>query len=409
MFAAFHERDYVLFYCGAMSSNIGMWMRAVAQGWLVVTLTNSELYLGLVSFCAMIPSLLFSPLGGVLSDRYDNRKILMVSQALSALFVGLLGTLVVMDIVQIWEIMLIAFLNGTFAALSSPAFQVIVPELVGRKNLMNAIALNSARFNLTRAIGPTIGGFLIKFIQIGGAYYCNAATYLVFLVTMLFVHPKHKGEQIRVKQPGVLSSLSTALVYVWGHNAIRPVMLIAGIQTLLIAPYTTLLPAYAKNILHIGSGGYGLLLAAVGLGAFASAMILAYLGEIRYRGRLMVIAQVVFAVGVAVFSQSRWLAPSVVALIFVGWALVAFLTTGNTMLQTIVPNEVRGRVMAFWMMVIMGLLPIGSLVAGSVAAQIGSTWTLTGGAVLTLLISGAVVLMDRDFLDPEVTKSIEGA
>lgn len=407
MFAALYERDFLLFYLGAMSSNIGMWMRTVAQGWLVVTLTNSAFQLGLVNFFSFIPTLLFSPLGGVLADRYNNRKILMASQIGSTVATAVLATLIVTGKVLIWEVMLIAFLNGFFQSLSMPSFQVIVPELVGRKNLLNAIALNSARFNLTRAIGPTIGGVVIKFINIAGAYYCNALTYFIFFVTLLFVRPKYAARKMSSKREGALASLISASGYIWRHDTIRPVMLIAGVQTFFIAPYTALMPAFAKNILHMGASGYGLLLAAVGLGAFVSALVLAYQGNVWQRGKMMAAAQVVFAAGIVVFAVSTSVIISVAALLFVGWALVAFLTTGNTMLQTIVPTELRGRVMSFWMLITFGLVPLGSLLAGAIAEAAGPVWTLVAGAAITLLVSGVIVLRDHDFLDPRNTRNLE--
>ncbi len=392
MFAALHEPDYRWFYFGALTSNIGLWMRTVAQGWLVITLTNSPFYLGLVSFCGMAPTLLFSLFGGVIADRANKRLVLMSAQLGSVFFVSLLGTLVVAHLVQIWQIMLIAFVNGTFAALSQPSFQAIVPELVGRANLMNAIALNSARFNLTRAVGPSIGGFLIKYVSIAGAFYCNAATYLLFFVALLFVHPKHAVQRPRARSERVLASLTDALGYVSSHELIRPVLLMAMVQTVFIAPYTSLLPAFAKNVLHMGAGGYGLLLGAVGVGAFAAALLLASRASIPYKGRIMFAAQIVFAVAVIGFAWSRWLWLSLVALLVVGCTLVAFLTVGNTLLQTIVPNEKRGRVMSVWMLVAMGFLPLGSLLAGSVAEATSPSLDLTAGALLTLVLSSLIVL-----------------
>lgn len=405
MFAALHEPDYRLFYFGAMTSNIGLWMRVIAQGWLVITITNSEFYLGLTSFCGLIPTLLFSLFGGALADRFDKRHILILAQIGSSFFVGLLATLIVMGHVQIWQILVIVFINGTFTSLSQPSYQAIVPELVGRKNLMNAIALNSARFNLTRAIGPTIGGFLIKFLDIAGAYYCNALTYLVFLVAMWFVRPKYAARRATKQSENLFSSVRSVGGYIIRHKVIRPIIIITAAQTLFMAPYTTLLPAFAKNILHMGAGGYGLLLAAVGVGAFVSAMWLAFKGEIEHKGRLMMSAQVVFSAGVIAFANSRSLVISLIALVFVGWALVSFLTTGNTLVQSIVPDDRRGRVMSFWMIAIFGLMPIGSLMAGSVAAATTPTFDLTMGSIATLIVTGLVLTRDRAFLQPENTTS----
>ncbi len=403
--SSLHNRDFRLYYAGAMISNVGFWMQAVAQGWLIVTLTDSELALGLVNFCAMIPSLLFSLPGGVLADRIEKRYVLMFTQGMSAVFVLILGVLIHTGSVRIWEIMLVAFATGTMGALAQPAFQTIVPELVGRKNLLNAIALNSARFNLTRAIGPTIAGFLIKVTGIAGAYYLNSVSYLALVGALVLVRPKYRGKQTAGLRGGLFAGMGPAMRYVRQHSLIRTVVLMAAVQTLFLVPYSTLLPIFAKDTLHMDAGGYGLLLAAVGLGAFVGAIGLAFKGEVGSKGRLMLAMQVTFALGVAVFSFSHWLVLSLAMLVLVGFALVVFMATGNTLIQVIVPEEMSGRVMSIWSLVVMGLMPIGSLLAGGVAQLLTPTIALSGGAVISLILSVAIVLREPALFGLEMERS----
>lgn len=400
-FASLHNPDYRLFFGGAMLSNIGTWMQIVAQGWLVVTLTSSEFMVGLVSFCGMLPSLLFSLFGGVLADRRDKRNILIVSQVLSSVLAAMLAVLIHADVVQIWHIMAISMASGTVMALSAPSWQAILPEIVGRRNLLNAIALNSAQFNLTRVIGPSVAGILIKFIGIAGAFYLNAVSYLFFLAAMIVIHPKHSAQYKQTNPEGLFRSLGSALRYVRGHRVIRPVLILAVVQTIFIFPYGTLLPVFAKQVLGLGAGGYSLLLTAAGIGAFLGAIMLAHRGESISKGRQMAFSQVVFALAVAAFAFSSSLIISMIALFFVGWAMVTFLATGNTLVQAVVPDELRGRVMSIWMLAGFGLMPIGSLQAGAVASWTSPTFALAAGSVITLACTVLVVARQRHLLERE--------
>lgn len=393
-FAALRNHDYRLFFGGSLLSNIGMWMQSVAQGWLVVTLTDSEFLVGLVGFCAMAPGIFLSLIGGVLADRRDKRHILIAAQALNALLVALLATLIHTGQVQLWHIMVISLGTGTVMALTAPSWQAIVPEIVGKQNLLNAVALNSAQFNLTRVVGPSIAGILIRYVGIAGAYYLNALSFLPFLIALIFIRPQHSMPRSHGSE-GVVSSLRAALGFVWRHDFIRTIVLLAVVQTLFLFPYITLLPIFAKHTLGMGAGGYGLLLSAAGVGAFLGAILLAVRGhEFENKGRAMLICQLTFAVGVAVFAFSHWLVLSLVALFCIGWSLVTFLAMGNTLLQTMTPDELRGRVMSIWMLAGFGLMPLGSLQAGAVASLTTPTIALAAGSVITLLVTGVVVLRE---------------
>ncbi|MDP9383538.1 MAG: MFS transporter [Chloroflexota bacterium] len=398
---ALSNPDYRIFFGGAMATNIGMWMQNVAQGWLVVSLTSSEFYVGLVGFCAMIPTLFLSLFGGVLADRFPKRLIIMPLQAIAFLQTALLATLIATGRVELWHLMVISAANGTVLALNAPAFQAIVPEIVGKKVLRNAIALNSAQFNLTRIIGPSLGGLVIRYMGVAAAYYFNAVSYLALLVAMLFIRPKHEPAKRQTSPDGVFRSLGAALRYVHGHSIIRPVLILAAVQTVFLFPYGTLLPVFAKNVLGLGASGYSLLLVSAGVGALCGSLMLA-----RRSGasgvRWMLGAQVGFALSTSVFAFSTNLWLSMAALVFVGWSLVTFMATGNTVVQSLVPDELRGRVMSVWMLVGLGFIPIGSLQAGTVAALVSPTFALVYGAVVTLICTAVVVSRNRVLLDPEV-------
>ena len=397
--AALENPDYRLFFGGAMATNIGMWMQNVAQGWLVVTLTNSEFYVGLVGFCAMIPTLFLSLFGGVLADRYEKRRIIIPLQAVGFLLTATLATLIYTGAIEIWHLMAISAGNGVVLALNAPAFQSIVPEIVGRRYLRNAIALNSAQFNLTRIISPSLGGVIIRYLGVAGAYYFNALSYLVFLVAMFFIRPKHAAAKRSTSPEGVFGSLRTALRYARAHSIIRPVLLLAMVQTVFLFPYGVLLPVFAKNVLGLQAGGYSALLVSAGVGALCGSLMLARRSS-RSGTRWMLIAQVGFALSASVFALSSNLYLSMVALAFVGWSLVTFMATGNTVVQSLVPDELRGRVLSVWMLVGLGFIPLGSLQAGTVASLVSPTFALVYGAVVTLLCTALVVSRNRILLEP---------
>jgi len=405
-FAALHNPDYRIFFGGSMVSNIGMWMQIVAQGWLVVTLTSSEFLVGLVSFCAMAPSLMFSLFGGVLADRVDKRRVLITAQLVSATLTTILATLIYTDRVELWHIMVISFGTGTVMAFSAPSWQAIVPEIVGRPLLLNAIALNSAQFNLTRVVGPSVGGILIRYIGVAGAYYLNALSYSGLLIAMIVIRPKHAPVRRSSSPEGVFRSLGSAFRYSWNDRFIRVVLALAAVQTVFIFPYTTLLPIFAKYNLGLGASGYSFLLTAAGIGAFAGAMTLAFRGETFDRARILLYSQIVFALGVAGFALSSALPLSLVALFFIGWALVMFLATGNTLVQSTVPDELRGRVMSIWMIAGFGLMPLGSLQAGTIASLTSPTVALVGGAVVTLSATAVLVMKNWDLFSHELQEEI---
>ncbi len=395
---AFRIPEFRTFFGGSMAASLGMWMQVVAQGWLVVTLTDSEFLIGLVSFCALIPFLLFSLFGGILADRLDKRQVLMGAQLLNATLTFGLATLILTGQIRLWHLMVGLFCTGSIAALSVPSLEAIVPEIVGKRNLLNGIALKSAQFYLAGVIGPTAGGFLTKYIGVAGGYYLYAVSMLVMFTALLLIRPQYAQPRQQADTEGMFQSLGTALWYVWGDRLMRTVLVLAGIQTLFLVPYATLLPVFAKFTLGLGPSGYGLLLAAAGAGAFAGSVLLAYKGEIRQKARWLLAGQFVSAVGITVFAFSTWLALSVVALFFVGLAMLVFLAMGNALLQTLSPDALRGRIMSVWMLICLGLWPLGSLQLGAVASVISPALALMVAVIVTLVGAVLVVYRERGLL-----------
>ncbi len=373
-------------------------MQVVAQGWLVVTLTSSEFLIGLVSFCALIPFLLFSLFGGILADRIDKRHVLMGAQLLSAgLTVGL-GTLILTGQVRLWHLMFGLFCTGSIAALSVPSLEAIMPEIVGKRNLLNGIALKSAQFYLAGVIGPTLGGFLTTYLGAAGGFYLNSASMVLMFASLLLIHPRYVQPRKKVQTEGMFESLGIALRHAWDDRLMRTVLVLAGLQTLFLVPYATLLPVYAKFTLRLGPSGYGLLLAAAGAGAFAGSMLLAHKGEIRDKTKWLLAGQFVSSAGIAVFAFSRWLPLSLGALFVVGMAMLIFLAMGNTTLQVRAPDALRGRVMSVWMLICLGLWPLGSLQLGGLASVISPPLALSASVVVTLAAAAVVVYWERTVL-----------
>lgn len=407
MFSALANRDYRIFFGGALVTNAGMWMQQVAQGWLVVSLTDSAFLVGLVAFCAMAPMLLLSLFGGVLADRVPKRMILLVSQPIAFALLLLLAALIATEQITIWSLMAISAGLGVVGALSAPAFQAIVPEIVGKANLRNAIALNSAQFNVTRIIGPTLGGLVVLGFGAAAAYLANAITNVVFWLAILFIRPKYASAKAQTSPDGVFASLKVAFAYVRTHPVIGPVLLLAMAQTIWLFPYGTLLPVFAKQILRMDAQGFSLLLISAGVGALAASLMLARRGnDVAASVRWMLGAQVGFALSTSVFAFSRLAPLSMVALAFMGWSFVTFMATGNTIVQTLVPDELRGRVMSVWMLAGFGVMPIGSLQAGAVASIISPTAALVYGAIATVCVTTLVVRRNPHLVRPERIPSI---
>ena len=383
---ALRHYNYRLFLSGALVANIGAWVRSTALGWLVLELTGSAFLLGVVSFAQTVPVLLLSLPAGVLADRFPRRQVLFVTQGLLLVLTFVLALLVALNVITVWQLVVISLLMGVAMAFNGPAWQSFITDLVRKDDLMNAIALNSAQFNLSRIIGPSLAGILIAAIGLSLCFFINAGTYLGVLAALAFIRltPRQPASTRKSMWAGILEGLA----YLRDDPALRGIMLLTAVMTIFGFPYAVLMPVMAREALGQGAGGYGQLMAATGVGAFIAAVALATLGRTLPRGRIILLGQFLFSLSLLSFTISRIFPLSLAILAVLGFSMVAYMTTANTVLQSSVPEELRGRVMSVWTLAAFGLTPLGSLQAGTLASFFGAPIALGAGA----LICGAVGL-----------------
>ena len=383
---AFRHRNYQLFFGGQLISLTGTWMQSVAQAWLVYRLTGSAISLGLVGFSGQIPVLLLASIGGAVADRHNRHRILVVTQTASMLLAFCLAALTLAHHVQVWHIFALAALLGLVNAFDIPARQAFVADMVGRGDLINAIALNSSMFNGARMIGPAVAGVLVVTAGEGWCFFANAVSYIAVIAGLLMM--KLKAYK-RVPLPGsALASIIEGFGYVWRTGPVRSLLFLLGMISLLGMPYAVLMPIFADQILHGGASGLGLLMGASGVGAFAGALILAARRSARGLGRLVAFSAAGFGVSLILFSLSSSFWLSAALLLPVGFFMIVEMAASNTLVQTLVPDNLRGRVMAVYSMMFLGMAPFGALLAGALAHRLGAPATVAlGGAVC---IVGAV-------------------
>jgi MFS family permease len=375
---------YRRFIGGAFVGNVGAWMQATAQGWLVLGLTNSPGLLGLTSAAQTAPVLLLSMVAGVLADRVDRRRLLVSVQLAAATVAAILAALTATGNVAFWHVAVLAFLSGCTTALGTPAFQAVVSSLVDRSAIGSAIALNSAQFNLSRIIGPTIAGIAIAAGGLALAFWVNAVALLLVALVLTTVQVP-QATLLRV-QASLWSNLIDGLRFVRSRRTVAVLVLLAGVPAMFILNYLVLLPVYARDILGIGAPGLGLLTAAIGLGALVGAVTVAVSRPSGGSGRLMLAGLVAASLALVVFALSPWLPLSLAALAILGGCQVAYYATTNTLIQVLVPARLRGRVMSLYILTSWGAIPFGNLVAGGVAERLGAPVALAGGGLATLVI-----------------------
>jgi MFS family permease len=384
-FRALRHRNFRLFLAGQVVSLIGTWMQQLALGWLVYRMTRSPFLLGLVGFAGQAPSLVLSPVAGVLADRWNQRHMVLVTQSLSLLQAAALSILVLTGRVDVWHVVVLSLFLGLVNAVDTPVRQAFLVQMVGgREDLANAIALNSTTFNAARLVGPAIGGALIARLGEGLVFLLNALSYIAVIAALLAM----KAPPAPAPPPGdaaLWSNLREGVRYVAGFAPIRSILLLAGLVSLAGTPYTVLMPVFATDVLHGDAHTLGFLMGAVGIGALAGALTLAARKSVRGLGLVIVAAVTTFGAGLVAFSASRVLWVSLVLLLGCGWGLMVQMASCNTILQTIVDDDKRGRVMSFYAVAVMGTLPIGSLLAGALAARIGAPRTVAVGGATCLV------------------------
>ncbi len=380
---ALESRTYRIFLAGVFVSNIGTWMQVTSLGWLVLRLTGSAGLLGLASFVGSAPALVLTLYAGALADSVDQRRLLLGTQVGLAVFAGALAVLVQAEAIVFWEILVLACLAGIANALAGPAFQAIVPALVGRDALGNAIALNSAQFNLARIVGPAIAGVLIGIAGEAPSFWLNAISFLAVIGALLAIRMPTEVSIERARA-GLWSNLGEGFDYVRRRRPLLALLLLAMAPAVFILPYLTLLPIFADS-LGIGAAGLGLLTASIGIGALSGALAVAFRRRAGANGRTLAIGLSAMALTVAIFALSRWEVLTCVALAVLGASQVAYYTSTNTLIQLLSPGRLRGRIMSIYVLTSIGISPLGSLLAGGVAQVIGAPFTLAAGGVLTVV------------------------
>jgi MFS family permease len=386
---------YRRFMVGVFIGTIGSWMQTTAQGWLVLDLTDSPALLGVTSAIQSAPTLVLSLLAGVLADRIDLRRLLVVTQGAGALLAGILAVLTTTGTIQLWHVLVIAALAGSAQAFGMPAFQAVVSTIVERHAIGNAIALNSAQFNLGRILGPAIAGLAIATGGLALAFWANALSFVIVAVVVALLPIRSPSALVRI-EASMWSNLVDGIDYLRRERVIRVLVVLATVPALFVLNYLVLMPVYARDVLEIGAPGLGILTAGVGIGALSGALGVAVLRPSGGSGGLLLLGLTVSSTALVVFAVSRWLPLSLVALAILGAAQVAYYATTNTLIQILVPARLRGRVMSLYILTSLGVIPFGNLLAGLVAQRFGPTVALAGGGLLTLLAVAAVAIAFPD-------------
>ena len=383
-FRSLKHKNYRLFFLGQMISLPGVWIQNIALGWLVYRLTDSAFMLGAVGFAGQIPSLILTPIAGVYADRMSRRKVLISTQTFSMMIALGMAVLIFTGVIEVWHILLAAFMNGFAAAFDTPFRHAFLVEMVPEKaDLPNAIALNSSLFNTARFIGPPIGGLLIAW---GGEAVCfliNGLSYTAVIGMLLAMKVKPLIQEASGKS--IFGDLVSGFEYAWQNLHIRYLLIMVMITSFIGLPYQVFMPVFAREVLGGDAQTLGYLTGAIGAGALTGAFFLASRQSLRSIPRIVFISASMFAVGLAVFSLSNVMWFSIVVLFVTGFGMVVEFASSNTLLQTLVDDKMRGRVVALYSMSFMGITPLGSLALGSVADKVGVQPTLFVAGVLCML------------------------
>jgi MFS family permease len=387
-FAALRHRNYRLFFAGQLVSVIGTWMQQVAIGWLVYDLSKSAFTLGFVRFLSAIPITLLTLVGGAVADRVEKRRVVVITESAAMVLAFVLTGLVYFGVVKVWQIALLALLEGITDAFDIPTRQSFVVEMVGKDDLMNAIALNSSLFNGARVFGPALAGVLIGVVGVAGCLFFNGLSYLAIVAAYLAM--RLPAAVVTERKP-IWHETVEALRYVASQRTLRAVIGLITIVSLFGWPYSVLLPVFARDVLHVGARGFGFLMAANGVGALFGALTLASLGDSPHKRKFFYGGLFGFCGMLLLFAQSKayWLSAATLAAS--GFCMIIFFATANTSVQTRVPDELRGRVMGIYALAFLGLTPFGSLLAGAIAKATNAAFAVTLGASICI-VAGFVTL-----------------
>ena len=377
------HRNFRLFFVGQLVSLIGTWMQSVAQSWLVYRMTGSALLLGTIAFLGQFPVLVLAPVGGIVADRRGRHGVVIATQVTSMLLAFALAALTLSGTVRVWEVGLLAALGGVVSAFDIPARQAFIVEMVGREDLPNAIALNSSMFNGARVLGPAVAGVMVAMIGEGWCFLINGISFLAVIAGLLMMRLPDLPHA--ALSPSPARDVIEGFRYAWDTVPIRALLLLLGVISLWGMPYTVLMPIFADRVLDGGPRALGLLMGATGVGALAGALTLAARTSVRGLGRWAAWAAACFGATLVLFSASRSLVLSELVLVLVGFSMMVQLASSNTLIQSMVPDRLRGRMMSLYSMMYMGMSPFGALLAGALAHHVGAPAAVATGGALTML------------------------
>ena len=397
MFRSLSYRNYRLFWIGAFLSNIGTWMQAVAQGWLVLQLTNSPFWLGLDAFMATAPGFVLTLVGGVFADRIDRRRLLLYTQVIAGLAALALATLVATSLVNRWMVLGFSFVTGCCMSLASPSYLALTCDLVGREDLANAIAMNSTQFQLSRVVGPALAGVALRVFGLAGCFFANGLSFIAVVAALWMVQMERRSSAAapQEKQRAIWRDLVEGLRYVRNRPRVSSLLLLAAVNSFFGAPYFSLVPIYARDIFQLGETGLALMMGTAGGGAFCGALLVAYLGDFRRKGWLVLGGAILFGMCITGFAVSARLMWSLMFLFGLGFALVCSIAITNTLLQKLVTDQMRGRVMSMFMLSFIGTMPIGTLLAGTASNHFGPQRTLAIGGLVVTMVGIGVSIFNR--------------
>ena len=390
-FRALKHRNFQLFFAGQLVSLIGTWMQSTAQLWLVYKMTNSAALLGFFGFANQIPILFLASLGGYVGDRYNRHLGVIWTQTAALILSFVLAALTLLGVVRVWEIILIGFFAGIVNAFDVPIRQSFLIQMVGKEDLPNAIALNSSIFNSARVVGPAIAGFAITWVGEGWCFFLNGISFLAVIIALLMM--RLKKFEPRVSKDSPLQNFVQGFRFAMSDRPIRSVLLLLSLMSFLGMQYSVFMPIFARDILHVGPSRFGWLMSSAGIGAVIGALHFA--ARTNYKGLVESIAatSATFALGLMFFSQSRIFWFSTAMLLIVGFSATSLMAATNTIVQSRVPDELRGRIMAVYATMFLGVQPLGALIAGGMAKRIGAPHALTAAGSICLI--GSLIFLFR--------------
>lgn len=392
VFKAFQYRDFRLMWVGACTSSIGTWMQIVAQGWLIYRLSHSAFLLALDQFLAGIPIFLFSLIGGVVADRIERRRILLVSQYIQMASAAILTALVATGLVQVWEILCLSFVSGLAQAFGGPAYQALIPTLVDREDMPNAIALNSIQFNLAVTVGPALAGITLARLGEKWCFGLNAVSFLAPVISLSIISVRFLPEPTKET---MFSSLKQGIRFIRQQGSMEALIVLAFCMTALSMPMRTYIPVFVKDIFHRGPETYGNLLSLMGVGSICGSLAVAGRGNISNKGKFALTMLILLGAGISGFSLSRFLPVSYAMLVLVGTSMMAVFATVTSLVQLITTNEMRGRVMSVYNCAFRGGMPMGNLVSGWLVPAFTAPVVLGVNGFVLILVAIYFLLVQR--------------